>query len=57
MLPEMVMIARDEMLFRQQVKTVAHAVELLNFVQDRTRMHGVRGFPENLIMKRKLQVG
>ena len=36
------------MLFRQRVKTVTHVVELLNFVQDRTRMHGVRRFPENL---------
>jgi hypothetical protein len=27
-------------------KTVAHVVELLNFVQDRSRMHGVRGFPK-----------
>jgi hypothetical protein len=26
------------MLFRQRVKTVTHAVELLNFVQDRIRM-------------------
>ena len=29
------------MLFRQRVKTVTHVVELLNFVQDRIRMHGV----------------
>jgi hypothetical protein len=36
------------MLFRQRVKTVTHLVELLNFVQDRIRMHGVRGFLENL---------
>jgi hypothetical protein len=28
------------MLFCQRVKTVAHAVELLNFVQDRIRRHG-----------------
>ena len=28
------------------VKTIAHAVELLNFVQDRIRMHGVHGFPD-----------
>jgi hypothetical protein len=35
-------------LVRQRVKTVTHVVELLNFVQNRTRMHGVRGFPENL---------
>jgi hypothetical protein len=27
------------MLPRQRVKTVAYAVELLNFAQDRTRMH------------------
>ena len=36
------------MLFRQQVKTVTHVVELPNFVQDRIRMHGVRRFPESL---------
>jgi hypothetical protein len=33
---------------RQRVKTVTHVVELPNFVQDRIRMHGVHGFPENL---------
>jgi hypothetical protein len=27
------------MLFRQQLKTVAHAVEFLSFVQDRNRVH------------------
>jgi len=32
------------MLFCQRVKTDTHVVELLNFVQDRIRMHGVRGF-------------
>ena len=36
------------MLFCQQVKAVTHVVELPNFVQDRIRMHGVRGFPEGL---------
>jgi hypothetical protein len=36
------------MLFRQRVKTVTHVVELLNFVQDRIRMHGVHGFLESL---------
>ena len=36
------------MLLRQRVETVTNAVELLSFVQDRIRMHGVRGFPENL---------
>jgi hypothetical protein len=36
------------MLLRQRIKTVTYVVELLNFVQDRTRMHGARGFPENL---------
>src|ERR1035437_1783391 len=36
------------MLFRQRVKTVTHVVELLNFVQDRIRIHGVHGFPESL---------
>jgi len=34
------------MLFRQRVKTVAHVIELSRFVQDRNRMHGVRGFLE-----------
>jgi len=43
------------MLFRQRIKTVAHVVELLNFVQNRIRMHGVRGFPESL--KGKLKGG
>jgi hypothetical protein len=32
------------MLPRQRVKTVAHVVELLNFVQDRSRMHGYAAF-------------
>jgi hypothetical protein len=36
------------MLFRQQVKTVTHVVELPNFVQDRIRMHVVRCFPGSL---------
>ena len=36
------------MLFRQRVKTVTHIVELLNFVQDRIRMHGVHDFLESL---------
>ena len=36
------------MLFRQRVKTVTHLVELLNFVQDRIRMHGVHGFLQSL---------
>ena len=36
------------MLFRQRVKTVTHVVELLNFVQDRIRMHGVHDFLESL---------
>ena len=27
------------MLFRQRLKTVAHAVEFLSFVQDRGRVH------------------
>jgi hypothetical protein len=43
------------MLGRQRFKTVAHKVELLNFVQKHIRMHGVRGFPESL--KRKLKLG
>ena len=36
------------MLFRQRVKPVTHVVQLLSFVQDRTRMHGVRSFLESL---------
>jgi hypothetical protein len=32
------------MLLCQRVKTVTDVVELLSFVQDRIRMHGVRGF-------------
>jgi len=32
------------MLFCQQVETVTHVIELLNFVQDRIRMHGVGTF-------------
>ena len=37
------------MLFRQRVKKVTHSVvELLNFVQDRIRMHGVHGFLQRL---------
>jgi hypothetical protein len=36
------------MLIRESVKTVTHVVELLNFVQDRIRMHEVHRFPENL---------
>ena len=40
------------MLFRQQVKTVTHVVELPTFVQDRIWMHGVRGFPESVTAQR-----
>ena len=36
------------MLFRQQVQTVTHVVELPNFVQDRIGCMGVHGFPESL---------
>jgi len=32
------------MLFRQEVKTVTHVVELLNFVQNRIGMHGYAAF-------------
>jgi len=32
----------------QRVKTVTHIVELLNFVQNRIRMHAIRGFQESL---------
>jgi hypothetical protein len=32
------------MLLCQRVKTVTGVVALLSFVQDRIRMHGVRGF-------------
>jgi hypothetical protein len=45
-----------DQLVRQRIKTVTHVVELLNFVQDRIRMHEVRGFirkPKG----RKLQMG
>jgi hypothetical protein len=44
------------MVLCQRVKTVTHVVELLNFVQDRIRMHGVRGFLRKP-KKRKLQMG
>jgi hypothetical protein len=38
---------RDEgMLFRQRVETVAHAVELLSFVQDRIGMHEKSSSPQ-----------
>jgi hypothetical protein len=36
------------MLVRQRVETLTHVVELLSFMQDRTRRHRIRGFPENL---------
>jgi hypothetical protein len=36
------------MLLCQQVKTVTHVVELLNFVQDRIRKAWGRGFLESL---------
>ena len=47
-LPEMVMSASETngMLLRQRVQTVTHVVELLNFVQNRNRIHEVHGFPE-----------
>jgi hypothetical protein len=38
------------MLFRQRIKTVAHVVELLNFLLNRVRMHGVR-FPESRVRR------
>jgi hypothetical protein len=34
------------MLPRERVETVAHAVELLTFVQDRIGMHGYAAFAE-----------
>lgn len=37
---------REGMLFRQHVKSITYIIELLNFAQDGTRIHGVRGFPE-----------
>jgi hypothetical protein len=37
-------------MFRQRVKTVTHVVELPNFVQDRIRMHGVRGGSEEVVV-------
>jgi hypothetical protein len=36
------------MLFRQRVKTVAHVVELPNFVQNCSSRHCVPRFPESL---------
>jgi len=44
------------MLFCQRVETVTHIVELLNFVQDRIRMHRARGFLRKP-KERKLQMG
>ncbi len=41
------------MFFCQHVKAVAHVMELLSFVQDRIRMHGVRGFLESLREKER----
>jgi hypothetical protein len=42
------------MQFRQQVKTVAHAVELLNFVQNRLRVRPyaafLRAYEENILV-------
>jgi len=37
-------IRNERMLFRQSVKAVTHAVELLNFIQDRVSMHGHPAF-------------
>jgi len=36
------------MLLCRRVKAITHVVKLLNFVQDRIRMHGVRGFLRSL---------
>jgi hypothetical protein len=49
-LPEMPMSASETRgcCSARQVKTVTHVVELPNLVQDRIRMHGLRGFPESL---------
>ncbi len=44
------------MLLCQRVKTVTDVVELLSFLQDRIRMHGVRGFLRKP-KERKLQMG
>lgn len=44
------------MLFRQRLKTIAHAVEFLYFVQNGIRMHGVHGFLEKP-KERELQMG
>ena len=44
------------MLFRQRIKPFTHIVELLSFMQDRTRRHGVRGFPREP-KEGKLQMG
>jgi hypothetical protein len=48
--PKMVMSASEttETLLRQRVQTVAHAVELLNFSQNRNRKHRAPDFRENL---------
>jgi hypothetical protein len=43
------------MLPRQRVKAVTHVVELLSFVQDRNRRHGVHCFQNP--KERKLQMG
>src|ERR1019366_5493938 len=37
-------IRNERMFFRQSVKAVAHAVELLNFIQDRVSTHGHPAF-------------
>jgi hypothetical protein len=39
-LPRKIWLLNERISFRQQVETVTHVVELLNFVQDRIRMHG-----------------
>jgi hypothetical protein len=33
-------------LLRQRVKTITHVVQLLNFVQNRIRVHEICDFPE-----------
>ena len=52
--PKMVMSASEttEILLRQRVQTVAHAVELLNFSQNRNRKHRAPDFRENLIRRK-----
>ena len=44
------------MLFRQRVKPVTHVVWVLNFVQDRIRVHEICDFPEKPREERNFQM-